>query len=91
MKKITKLKIDLKKNGFVLLENFFCKCPEYKNFKKNLLFFLNNAVNLKKVKNYDKIIIAKFKKNKKISVKIVKTKNIEVKIKKSICKFNNNS
>lgn len=70
MKKITKLKINLKKNGFALVEKFFCKCPEYKNFKKNLLFFLNNAVNLKKVKNYDKIIIAKFKKNKKISAYI---------------------
>jgi hypothetical protein len=57
MKKITKINLDLEKNGFVLLKKFFCKCPDYKNFKKNLFFFLSNAVKSKKIRNYDKIII----------------------------------
>ena len=69
MEHIKKIKNELKSNGYVVIKGFFSEIKEFKDFnlflKKFIRFSLREKNN--KIKKFDKALILKFKKNKKIS------------------------
>ena len=69
MEHIKKIKNELKSNGYVVIRGFFSEIKEFKDFnlflKKFIRFSLREKNN--KIKKFDKALILKFKKNKKIS------------------------
>mgnify|MGYP001240021744 FL=1 len=66
---IEKAKNKLKSDGYVIIEGFFLKTKEYKNFKRFLSRFIKFGLNNEKNKiiDIDKSLSLKFKKDKKIS------------------------